>query len=141
MDRSCGFYLDATNSSSNFGNYSNSESRHTCSASCDTVFGCTDTLYKDEDSNPGGDTLFVSTDCETNERLDYRSQDARYDLDFPDSLLDVRADLRNYTLDEELSIASKGPFADETCYRGCLCSYKQGMFGGDTAFAPYNSCN
>lgn len=129
------------NSSSNFGNYSVSESRHTCSAAYDTVFGNTYTLYNDGDGNPGGDTVFVSTDCETNEGLHYRSQDPRYDVDFPGSLLDVRADLRNNTLDEELSIASKGPFADEACYRGCLCSYKQGPLDGDTALAPYNSCN
>ena len=116
--RSCGFYIQSKTLSGNWGTYYFGDSWERCDSNYDIQFSCTNTTYKDADGNAEGDTVFVLTDCTTNERLQ-DGQDPRYQYyKTPELGVDTRylGDLQSNPLD-----------SIQTCSRGCYCGYNRNL--------------
>ena len=147
MNSSCGFYLNGSKHSGSWGSYYFGDSWETCSSDYVTIFGCTNTTYSDKDGNPGGDTVFVTTNCSTNVRLS-DPQDPRYlGEEYGSTTLTVA----DQSAGNEVYIGGVGDLAahasDETCNRGCLCGYsmKASLLGDivspSTIEYPYDACD
>ena len=149
MNSSCGFNLQGSKHSGSWGSYYFGDSWQTCSSDYTTIFGCTNTTYSDKQGNPGGDTVFVTTNCSTNERLHdlspngslHDSQDPRYLVEAYGGTALTVADP---TTDE--SYTSVGDTSEETCDRACLCGYSLGtaLLGSIsplTIDSPYDACD
>ena len=134
---SCGFYLEAQKHTGSWGSYFAGNSWERCDSNYFTRFGCTNTTYKSEDGNPEGDTVFVLTDCTTNERLS-DGQDARYNA-FEDGL-DLRANLK-LDLRTKYTGPLLVPYSGETCNRGCFCAYNRLQSVQSNVSAPYGTCD
>ena len=105
----------------------------TCSNEYTIAFSCTNTTYKDSNGNAEGITIFVTTDCNTNERLGPNQQDPRYvnQLEDPFGVYEsLKSDLTP-SYDEigndfdktQNGYLTRDPDVFPSCARGCLCSY------------------
>ena len=84
--------------------------------------------------NAEGDTVFVKTDCSTNQRL-LDGQDDRYNLSSGSHYLTAY----NVESDNDHSpFVTLTPSSYETCRRACYCGYIRDMPEGTT---PYEACN
>lgn len=105
----------------------------TCSSNYNISFSCTNTTYLDSSGNAQGVTIFVATDCYSNERLSPGEQDRRYDTTKSNiAVLDTLAsevlnasneiDVLTTEIDPD-SYGTPDPAVLPTCLRGCLCGY------------------
>ena len=144
VGRSCGFYINSTRHSGNtYGSGFFGESWHTCSNNYTVLFGCTNTTYTDENGNPEGDTIFLLTDCMTNERLT-DGQDPRYVFDEDADGDPEPSQPSNLTVqlsDTIQPFERQDPDGWRTCERGCLCGYSQLLQPFSTIEAPYDACD
>ena len=150
--RSCGFYINSTKHSKNtWGSSFFGESSQSCDSKHDTLFGCTNTTFTDQNGEPEGDVVFVNTNCTSNERL-VQGQDPRYYSELHFFFEDI-GDRQGVSLNVSVSgfqpfppeFQTQGPFGDETCFRACLCGYTLSWSGGvdlipSTSLAPYQVC-
>ena len=142
--RSCGFYINSTKHSENkWGSSFFGESSQSCSSSHDTLFGCTNTPFTDQNGEPEGDVVFINTNCTSNERL-LEGQDPRYYSLFALETDDAEISVSISRFEQE--VQTPDPSGDETCFRACLCGYTEtGEDGSDapasTPAAPYQVCN
>ncbi|KAL8756905.1 MAG: hypothetical protein Q9184_004355 [Pyrenodesmia sp. 2 TL-2023] len=108
-----------------------------CDSNYNYLFDCTNTTYKDADGNAEGDTIFVKTNCSTNERID-PGQDPRYDLRVAPMLHASLSDPSGRFSGPNFQKPT--PLSDDTCTRGCYCAYNRGPFNveqTDTWRMPY----
>ena len=121
----------------------------TCSNDYNISFSCTNTTYLDSSGNAQGVTIFVATNCYSNERLSPREQDPRYDNTKSDvAVLDELAfevlnatdpiDQLTITTDPD-SYGTPDPPVPPTCLRGCLCGYSSWGYHLDATI--YNFCD
>ena len=76
--RSCGFYINSTKQTENkWGSNFFGETSQRCGSSHDTLFGCTNTTFTDQNGESEGDVVFINTNRTSNERL-LEGQDPRY---------------------------------------------------------------
>ena len=150
--RSCGFYINSTKHSKNtWGSSFFGESSQSCDSKHDTLFGCTNTTFTDQNGEPEGDVVFVNTNCTSNERL-AQGQDPRYYSELPIAFEGI-SDQQSVSLNVSISgfqpfppeFQRQDPVGDETCFRACLCGYTLSLGGGgdllpSTSLAPYQVC-
>ena len=84
----------------------------------------------DSNGNAQGITIFVATDCASNERLSSDEQDARFLNSDLDVLYTLQSTFINATYDQEQGFEMYPPYTTSpdptvvpTCLRGCLCGY------------------
>lgn len=111
-----------------------------CDDNYDIQFTCTNTTYKDASGKAEGDTVFVITDCASNERL-IDKQDPRYDITLAAGW-DLHAMQESEATDPYKNLISR---SDETCSRGCYCAYNRqnvhNRFNLLTSTMPYEACD
>ncbi len=147
MNSSCGFYLQGSKHTGSWGSYYFGDSWETCSSDYATIFGCTNTTYSDKNGNPGGDTVFVTTDCSTNVRI-LDPQDPRYVGEAYGFTTLTVADQSAANQGYIGGVGDRAAHAsDETCNRGCLCGYSietpllASGFSSPTIDSPYDACD
>ena len=149
--RSCGFYINSTKHSKNtWGSSFFGEGSQSCDSKHDTLFGCTNTTFTDQNGEPEGDVVFVNTNCTSNERLE-QGQDPRYYSEVTvESIFLHQGESPSVSISEFQPFPPKfrrqDPVGDETCFRACLCGYTIKWFGSadvipSTSLAPYQVCN
>ena len=147
--RSCGFYINSTKYSKNtWGSSFFGENSQSCGSSHDTLFGCTNTTFTDQNGEPEGDVIFVNTNCTSNERL-MQGQDPRYYPNFDFDLGNIKPNPQSLNVSiSELqpllqTFQRQDPFSDQNCFRACLCGYTVNIDEEipGTIFAPYQVCN
>ena len=163
--RSCGFYITAINADKHIpqdeqcGGLYCETTLFTCSSDYNITFSCTNTTYLDSNGNAQGVTIFVATDCVSNERLSPDQQDPRYlsiaqgQIVLDELLFTVTND--SETLGPDLNDASLSSVSPDppvlppyyatpdpsvlpTCLRGCLCGYSDDQMFDTTL---YSSCD
>ena len=164
--RSCGFYITAINADKRIpqdeqcGGLYCETTPFTCSSDYNITFSCTNTTYLDSNGNAQGVTIFVATDCVSNERLSTDQQDPRYlsiaqgQIVLDELLFTIINDSETLGPDpndvSSSSISSDSPvllpyYATPdpsilpTCVRGCLCGYSDDLLF-DTTLYSYCDC-
>ena len=120
--RSCGFYINGFRSSGSWGTSeypSFGETWHTCSSDYNITSQCTNTTFLDSNGDAQGITVFVVTDCYTNEPLG-AGQDPRYAPLFSQY---IRANYEHNPNSTTILLNSKNLISYESCRRACLCGY------------------
>ena len=153
--RSCGFYITAINADKRIpqdeqcGGLYCETTPFTCSSEYNITYSCTNTTYLDNSGNAQGITLFVATDCNSNERLSLDGQDPRYDsFEMGQSVLaTLFFEVINATEpdvhpqdDPYYFGGTSDPAVLPTCLRGCLCGYSGGYDTGDATVYPNCFC-
>ena len=94
----------------------------------DISFSCTNTMYLDSNGDADGVTVFVSTECGSNERLPFSQQDAKYSnfnnnipLLVPGQVYAFPANSAVRSFGE--GAAAPDPSDVDTCNWGCICGY------------------
>ncbi|KAI9699963.1 MAG: hypothetical protein M1836_002497 [Candelina mexicana] len=117
--RSCGFFVSQQQVS--FAGGIPVTSYHYCKGEQEIKFICNNSPFLDRDGNAEGITMFVATDCVTNEIMPLEQQDPIY------SLLNIS----NYSvaggLLEQSTSESYEP--EDLCERACLCGYASVVAG------------
>lgn len=137
--RSCGFYIRSERISGNdWGPTFIDNTYEYCDSNYNFQFDCTNTTYKDADGNAEGDTIFVKTDCWTNQRFP-DGQDPRYNLQYAPFL---SASLFDPIIGG--TFQKHDPQSNKTCTRGCYCGYHRGIHDieqPDPSRWPYQACD
>ena len=135
---SCGFYITAENADKRLpqdeqcGGLFCETTHFTCSSDYNISFSCTNTTYLDSNGNAQGITIFVATDCDSNERT--YPQDPRYsDFSDIDVLVTLSSTFINATyqdggFDDQYDTSKSDPAVIPTCLRGCLCAYSSSIY-------------
>lgn len=152
--RSCGFYITAINADKHIpqdeqcGGLYCETTPFTCSSDYNITFSCTNTTYLDSNGNAQGVTIFVATDCDSNERLSPDQQDPRYypiyDSENILEQLSLTAIIESKSGDPDPYIdydATPDPSVLPTCLRGCLCGYSPNDTQDDAAIMIYRYCD
>ena len=105
----------------------------------DIAFSCTNTTFVDSNGNADGVTVFVATDCGSNDRLSFNQQDVKYTSsknNLPQLVPGTDEILTNSN--PELAgisatdigtpptgegVSAPDPNDIDTCDRGCICGY------------------
>ena len=121
----------------------------TCSSDYNISFSCTNTTYLDSSGNAQGVTIFVATDCYSNERLSPGEQDPRYDTTKSNNAVlnalasevinatELSAEVTNH---DPNAYGTLDPAVLPTCLRGCLCGYSGRKISEDATVYSYCGC-
>ena len=122
-----------------------------CSANyTDIAFSCTNTTYVDSNGDADGVTVFVATDCGSNDRLPFNQQDVKYSSlnnNVPILVSGIDEFLTNSVssalsgIDAMNILPGEGPAAPDpidvdTCNRGCICGYSPNQTQTLSFFSP-----
>lgn len=150
---SCGFYITADNADKRLpqdeqcGGLFCEITHFTCSSNYNISFSCTNATYLDTSGNAQCVTIFVATDCYSNERLPPGEQDPRYDTSQSNvavletmfqgvinateqaaylSYYDPNSYPNSWPNSYPNGYGTPDPAVLPTCLRGCLCGYLGG---------------